>query len=77
MLQSFAFKSYLIRPWTPIDRLAAAQVIETVLAEYGLGWEPEGADRDVLHVEECYQNQGGEFWVVIQNGQLVGTAAYY
>ena len=77
MLQSLAFKSYLIRPWTPIDRLAAAQVIETVLAEYGLCWEPKGADQDVLQVEGCYQNQGGEFWVVIQNGQIVGTAAYY
>ena len=61
----------------PIDRFAAAQVIETVLAEYGLGWEPEGADQDVLHVEDCYQNRGGEFWVVMENGQLVGTAAYY
>ncbi len=77
MLQSLAFKSYLIRPWTPIDRLAAAQVIETVLTEYGLCWEPKGADQDVLQVEGCYQNQGGEFWVVIQNGQIVGTAAYY
>ncbi len=77
MLQSFAFKSWLIRPWMPIDRFAAAQVIETVLAEYGLGWEPEGADRDVLHVEDYYQNRGGEFWVVMKNGQIVGTAAYY
>lgn len=77
MLQSFAFKSYLIRPWKAIDRPKAAQVIETVLAEYGLGWEPTGADRDVLHVEECYADRGGEFWVVMQNDQLVGTAAYY
>jgi putative acetyltransferase len=48
-----------------------------VLAEYGLGWEPAGADRDVLEVESAYQQVGGEFWVVEQAGQIVGTAAYY
>ncbi len=77
MAQSIAFKSFLIRSWTPIDRTDAAQVIATVLAEYGLEWEPEGADRDVLQVEECYGRRGGEFWVVTQGSQIVGTAAYY
>ena len=77
MLPSIAFKYWLIRPWTPIDRPLAAKVIETVLAEYGLGWEPIGADQDVLQVEEYYINRGGEFWVVMQDEQLVGTAAYY
>ena len=66
-----------IRRWRPIDRAAAAQVIRTVLTEYGLGWEPDGADRDVLQVEECYDDRGGEFWVVVQDHQVVGTAAYY
>jgi putative acetyltransferase len=66
-----------IRSWHPDDRAAAAGVIATVLAEYGLGWEPEGADRDVLQVENCYLDRGGEFWVVEQAGKIVGTAAYY
>ena len=52
-------------------------IIGLVLAEYGLGWEPEGADRDVLAVEEYYLDRGGEFWVVEDRGQIVGTAAYY
>jgi putative acetyltransferase len=64
-----------VRSWQPSDRTAAAAVIGQVLAEYGLGWEPEGADRDVLQIEECYGN--GEFWVVELEGQVVGTAAYY
>ncbi|WP_088243738.1 GNAT family N-acetyltransferase [Calothrix rhizosoleniae] len=59
------------------DRIYAAEVIRSVLAEYGLGWEPEGADRDVLQVEECYLNVGGEFWVIEHQGKLVGTGAYY
>lgn len=59
------------------DRAIAAAIIRSVLAEYGLGWEPEGADRDVLDVEACYQQAGGEFWVIEQHGKLVGTGAYY
>jgi putative acetyltransferase len=71
------YQDFLIRDWEPGDRTAAAEVIRSVLAEYGLGWEPEGADRDVLEIEACYQQVGGEFWVVEQQGQIVGTAAYY
>jgi putative acetyltransferase len=47
------------------------------LAEYGLGWEPTGADQDVLQVERAYQQVGGAFWVVERLGTIVGTAAYY
>lgn len=69
--------NFSIRDWQPCDRSLAAQVIRSVLAEYGLGWEPERADRDVLEVEACYQAVGGEFWVIEHQGQLVGTGAYY
>ncbi len=71
------YRGLTIRAWQPGDRAAAAAVIATVLAEYGLGWEPEGADRDVVQVEACYQAMGGEFWVVTAGQQVVGTAAYY
>jgi putative acetyltransferase len=71
------FKDYLIRDWEPCDRHDAATVIATVLTEYGLGWDPEGADRDVLAVEACYIEAGGAFWVVEENGHIVGTGAYY
>jgi len=69
------YKDFLIRDWEPGDR--AADLIRSVLAEYGLGWEPEGADRDVLAIATEYQLAGGEFWVVEQQGTVVGTAAYY
>ncbi len=68
------FKSFLIRDWQPADREAAAALIGQVLTEYGLGWEPAGADIDVVQVENHYQ--AGEFWVVEQAGDIVGTAAY-
>ncbi|HEY9669050.1 MAG TPA: GNAT family N-acetyltransferase, partial [Coleofasciculaceae cyanobacterium] len=32
---------------------------------------------DVIEVETFYTAVGGEFWVVEQQGQVVGTAAYY
>jgi putative acetyltransferase len=71
------YQNYTIRSWQPADRIAAAEVIKNALAEYGLGWEPDGADRDVLAVEEYYLDRGGEFWVIENQGDIVGTSAYY
>ncbi|MGD2183491.1 GNAT family N-acetyltransferase [Lusitaniella coriacea] len=71
------YRDFLIRDWEPRDRAMAANAIASVLKEYGLGWEPQGADRDVLEVEQYYWNVGGEFWVVEQQGEVVGTSAYY
>jgi putative acetyltransferase len=77
-----SYKDFLIRAWQPGDRAGAAEVIAQVLMECGLATdglavEPGGADWDVLHVETAYWQQGGEFWVVEQQGRLVGTAGYY
>ena len=70
------YQDFLIRDWQEGDRFAAAAVIQQVLTEYGLGWQPEEADRDVVEVEKFYQQAKGEFWVVLQAQELVGTAAY-
>jgi putative acetyltransferase len=71
------YQNYLIRDWQPDDRIAAAAVIKNALAEYGLGWEPDGADRDVIAVEQYYLAGGGEFWVIEDDGTIMGTSAYY
>jgi putative acetyltransferase len=71
------YRDFLIRNWEKGDRAAAAAIISYVLSEYGLGWEPNGADRDVIQVEECYLATGGEFWVIEHQNQVVGTGAYY
>jgi len=76
------FRDFVIRSWQPSDRQVAAAVIRSVLAEYGIGWEPQGADRDVYEVETAYFQVGGAFWVVEQQiqqqpSQVGGTAAFY
>ncbi len=70
------YQEFLVRDWRESDRHAAAEVIKTVLEEYGLPWQPELADRDAIEVESAYLEAGGEFWVVEQNSTIVGTAAY-
>lgn len=70
------YQSFTIRDWQKSDRAPAAGVIKTVLKEYGLPWQPELADRDVIEVEQSYLKTGGEFWVVEQDEIVVGTAAY-
>ena len=69
--------NFLIRHWQSSDRTLVAELIRNVLIEYGLPWQPETADRDVLEVEAYYLATGGEFWVVEQQDKIVGTAAYY
>ena len=71
--------NYLIRDWQPSLREATAHVIKTVLIEYGLPWQPDTADIDVLEVEQYYQQTGGDFWVIeeLDSQQIIGTGAYY
>ena len=70
------YQDFTVRDWGKSDRHTAAEVIRQVLEEYGLPWQPELADRDVIEVESAYLELGGEFWVVEQNEVVVGTAAY-
>ncbi|MBD0337405.1 MAG: GNAT family N-acetyltransferase [Cyanobacteria bacterium Co-bin13] len=72
-----AFKTVWLRDWQPQDRDQAFELIAAVLAEYGLTCEPAGSDRDAYAVEAHYLETGGEFWVVEQQGQIVGTAGYH
>lgn len=74
---SLYFRDFLIRKWKPSDRDKAASVIHSVLSEYGLDWEPDGADKDVLEVKDYYLDNGGEFWVIEYQGEIIGTGAYY
>jgi putative acetyltransferase len=73
-----SYRNFTIRPWQVADRSAVAEVISTVLAEYGLHWEPEGADRDVLEIEKYYLATSGEFWTLLNaTGQVIGSAGYH
>jgi putative acetyltransferase len=72
-----SYADFLIRDWQPGDRHRAADVIRTVLAEYGLPWQPHSADQDVIAIEDYYLKTGGAFWVVERQGEIVGTSGYY
>ena len=76
VLMNEKYQDFIIRDWQKSDRDAAAGVIRQVLEEYGLPWQPELADRDVIEVESAYLEVGGEFWVVEHDDVIVGTAAY-
>ncbi|MEO0456146.1 MAG: GNAT family N-acetyltransferase [Cyanobacteria bacterium P01_A01_bin.114] len=74
------YRDFLIRDWQPTDRDAAANLVKTVLAEYGLGWETNcgaGTDKDAVEIEQYYWQTGGEFWVVEAADLIVGTGGYY
>lgn len=74
---SIPYDDLVIRAWQPNDRDVCAELIKNVLAEYGLPWNPQSADRDVIEVETAYKS--GEFWVVenVETSHVVGTAAFY
>lgn len=74
---SVPFDDFVIRAWQPNDREACVELIGSVLAEYGLSWDPQKADKDVVNVEWAYRN--GEFWVIedVRTSDVVGTAAFY
>ena len=73
----YFYQDFIIRSWQKDDLTLAATVISSVLSEYGLPWQPEEADKDVLQIEIYYLATGGEFWVVEHQSQIVGTAEYY
>ncbi|AFY36487.1 GCN5-related N-acetyltransferase [[Leptolyngbya] sp. PCC 7376] len=71
------WQGFWIRDWQPGDRLPAAAVVQAVLEEYDVGWEPERADKEVFEIETHYWQNDGEFWVIEQDGKIVGTAGYH
>ena len=68
-----------MRHWAATDREKVAELVGLCLEQYGLPFEPNGADRDAIEVEDFYlREERGEFWVVVdRNGKLVGSGAYY
>ena len=71
------YGDFQVRLWQPDDRDAVVALLGQVLAEYGLNFEPEEADQDVVDVQAHYMDRHGEFWVIELDGKLVGTAAFF
>ena len=48
-------------------------LIGGVFAEYGLTFEPAGYDADLTRIPGSYFRAGGAFWVLEDDGHVVGT----
>ena len=56
-----------------VDAILA--LIGSVFAEYGLTFDPSGYDADLTRIEMKYRDAGGDFWVLEEDGRVVGTVA--
>ena len=54
---------------------AVVTLIGTVFAEYGMTFDPDGFDADLRDVHGHYVAGGGMFVVLVDAGEVIGTAA--
>lgn len=67
--------SYDIRPITPADNAAVAQVIRSVMPEFGADGPGFAIhDAEVDHMAEAYAAPRSAYFVVVQDGQVCGGA---
>ncbi len=60
------------------DGAAAAAVVERVLSEHGLAFDPHHLDADILEPARHYLGSGGAFFVAVDAGdRVIGTAGLY
>lgn len=65
----------LVRTGTDADAAGATAVVRQVLLEHGLPFEPVGLDADIVDPERHFATDGGAFYVAVEGGRIVGTAA--
>lgn len=65
----------ILRLATRADEPGIQHVIRTVFEEYGWPWEEDGYHGDLYDIESAYFADGGSFWVIEDDSQVVGTAA--
>ena len=67
-----------LRTATTADGLRVLELVEKVLAEYGLEIEPDGIDSDLTDIESSYLKGGGLFLVLeAENKNLVGSIGLF
>jgi GNAT superfamily N-acetyltransferase len=54
---------------------AVLALIGGVFREYGLTFDPSGYDADLTRINAAYRDAGGTFWVLEDDGRVVGTVA--
>ncbi|MGH7391578.1 MAG: GNAT family N-acetyltransferase [Candidatus Rokuibacteriota bacterium] len=68
-------RAALIALAAPEHHAEALALIGAVYAEYGMTFEPEDWDRDLRDIAGHYGDTGGAFWVLLDDGRVVGTVA--
>lgn len=51
-------------------------VVKAVWKEHGFVWDPDYYNRDLTDIERYYFQTGGDFWVLVDSKDIVGTAGY-
>lgn len=64
---------YRIRRASDADSEAVCKLVFSVMEEFGLGTDPDGADADLKQVRSYYEKDGGWFELLQCNETLVGT----
>ena len=63
-----------IRPYEEKDQVQLTAFIDGVLKEFDLAFS-NYLDRDLLDVRQYYWNRGGQVWVLVDDGAVVGSIA--
>jgi putative acetyltransferase len=67
-----------LRPATNADCRPVADLVCTVLGEYGLKPDPQCTDADLKDIEQSYLRRGGVFFVLEeQDGSIIGSYGLY
>ncbi|HEY3068269.1 MAG TPA: GNAT family N-acetyltransferase [Methylomirabilota bacterium] len=64
-----------IVPFDPAHAAGVLDVIGTVFREYEMTFDPPDFDADLTDIPRYYGERGGCFWVLVDNGRVVGTVA--
>jgi len=64
-----------IRPFQESDRYDVVTLIREILEEYELVLDQGGLSSDLAKLSKRYEAEGAGFWVLIDDGNVVGTVA--
>ena len=64
-----------LEPFAPHHAPGVLRVIGFVFDEYGMTFDPEDFDSDLLDIPRHYHSPGGWFFVLTDSGAVVGTVA--
>src|SRR5256712_12933364 len=68
-------ESPAIVPFGGAHAAAVLDVIGAVFREYAMTFDPSGFDADLTAIRGSYLERGGRFWVLVDDGRVVGTVA--